>query len=186
MAVRARSAPKENWQPAKGIRRDIKGRSPLAGYLLPARLRTPTGTLIAATAAATKTAGARRLRARLVDREIATAEGPLVQLGDGLLGIFLGCHLDEGEPACASRLAIANQIHRLDRATRCEEILKVGLTRFKGQIAYVQLPIHMSLHSPAGEEPWKQNQPEQDARAHEQEMRVSGGSNRFWAGSKGG
>jgi hypothetical protein len=32
LAVRRAERAKRNWQPAKGIRRDIKGRSPLAGF----------------------------------------------------------------------------------------------------------------------------------------------------------
>src|ERR687884_138745 len=77
---------------------------------LPSRLAVAAAAATATAAAAAVTAGP-----GLVDRQVAAAELLAVELLDGGLALLARRHLDEAEAARAARVAILDDVSRLDR-----------------------------------------------------------------------
>jgi hypothetical protein len=110
-----------------------------------------TGTRAAGAAeATTATRTARLALARFVDAKHAAVELLAVELLQRLRRGFRCRHLDEREPARASRGVVANQVYRLDLAVAGEELLELRLLGVIRQIPYVD------SHALASAKGWKQ------------------------------
>src|SRR5688572_14363628 len=131
--------------PRQGRSRDAGMAVEQARGALPARLAATAATA-AATAAtvAAATAAARRLRPSLIDGQPAAAERAIVQLRHGSLRVLIGGHFDEGEAACATRLAVPHDVHRFDGTSLGKERLQVVFVGFVGKVADVKLTTHQT------------------------------------------
>jgi hypothetical protein len=103
--------------------------------LLPARFRA---------AAILEATAARRLWTRFVDREIAAAKRRFMQRIDGVLRRIVAGHLDKGEAAGSTGFTVAHDGYLSDVTGAGEKRLKVGFRGFIGQIAHVELAIHVN------------------------------------------
>src|SRR6185295_5527329 len=118
---------------------------------LPARFRTAArvAAAIAVSAAAAESARSFRLRTRLVDRQAAAAQLIVVQLGNGLLRLFVRAHLHEREPARPARGHVAHHLHRFDGAGAGEQVLQVVFAGLVRKISHVKSATHLSHSSVA-------------------------------------
>src|SRR5260221_652160 len=80
-------------------------------------------TFLAAPVVPTAAGRVLRLGPCFVDRESARAHLMLVQLGDGLLGLFVRAHLHERESARAAGGHVAHHLHRLDVSCLGKQLL---------------------------------------------------------------
>src|SRR5262245_27794283 len=102
------------------------------GAELPATAAAAAATTAAATAAAeataaTAAAAATRALLRLVDVQRPAAQLAPVQLRDGLLGLLVGAHLDEGKAARAARLTVGDDLGVRDGAELPEGVAQLEL-----------------------------------------------------------
>src|SRR5262245_31375753 len=123
-----------------GASRCLSRRVKVLRHDLPAWFGTATRAAAAAVTTATATAGS--LRARLVDRKIASAELLRIEVIDGFLRLGIAAHLDEPEATGTARHLIAHHRDRLDRSDLREQRLKVGFADFEGQVSDKELSTH--------------------------------------------
>ena len=81
----------------------------------------------------------------LGDKDIASAHFLAVQFGNGTLGFLGRGHLDEPEPAAATRLAIGNDASRGYGAGGFEERLEFLLRRGERETSNEELVRHRSV-----------------------------------------
>src|SRR4030095_6782759 len=116
-----------------------------------ARLATPIAPATAAESAATSaaaTAAELRFRTRFVDRERAPAELRFVQLGDRLLRVGIGRHLDECEPARATCGGVPDDVHRINGARAAEQLAKLVFRYGIWKIPNIEFTTHGLLLPP--------------------------------------
>src|ERR1051326_5971139 len=110
-----------------------------------------TAVATAAEAAAASAASARPAilaRARLVDRQAATVQVFAVELLDGGLALFLRRHLDEAEAARAARVAVFDDVGRLDRTGLREEVAQVFAGGLEREVPDVEFHGHVNFLLP--------------------------------------
>src|SRR5438874_4449257 len=103
---------------------------------LPTRLRATPGF------AATERPGIRGFRPGFVDGKSASPKLILIQLGDRLLRLVLGAHLNERKPACPPSGHVAHHFHRFHGAGTREQLLELRLAGFIREISDIQLSTH--------------------------------------------
>src|SRR6185503_2638160 len=111
--------------------------------LLPAiASATAAAAVAAATTTATAAAATRRLRLGLVDLDLTTVERRAVQLLDRGLRFGIARHLDEAEAFALTRLAVADDRNRIDRAAFAERLADALLTGRIRKVADVKFSAH--------------------------------------------
>ena len=128
-------------------RLDYQGKEPrgLVAFAATAAAEATTTAAAAATAAtaATTTAATTFFAGTsFVDRELPTINFFAVQAVDSCGRFIAVAHLDKAEAFRAPRVAIHDDLSRLNRAERREHRLKVGIGHTIRQITYVQLASH--------------------------------------------
>src|SRR5436190_12828508 len=103
---------------------------------------TATKATAAATAATTAAEPALGLGPCLVDDERAPVHRLLVELRDGLLGLFVSAHFDEGEAAGPPGRHVPHHPHAVDLAGATEQLGELVLRRRVRKIADVKSPAH--------------------------------------------
>src|SRR5688572_14290148 len=118
---------------------------------LPTRLAASAATIAPAAAAVSAAAAkpAFRLGTSFVDCQRATAHLVLVELGGGLLRLFVGGHLDESEPAGTAGCGIPHDANRFHVAGFAEQLLQFSLASGVWQISDVQPSTHYLSPRPA-------------------------------------
>ena len=126
------SDPRQRESYQRGSRRRPPPPPPPPPLRLPPRPPPPPPPPNAATTATEAAAG--RLGPRFVDREGAAAELGLVELVDRALGIVVARHLDEREPACASRSHVAHDADGIHGADVPKHLFELGFSRLYGRL----------------------------------------------------
>src|SRR5262249_50311968 len=101
-----------------------------------------TATAVAA-AVATTAAATRRLRLRFADLDLTAVERRTVQRLDRRLRFAVGRHLDEAEAFALARVAVRDEVDRLDGAVRAERGAHRGVSRRIRKIADVEFSAHV-------------------------------------------
>src|SRR5262249_47469572 len=105
---------------------------------------------VTAPAAGAPAPAALGLGSGLVDDQGATAGVLAVEGRDGGLGLLVAAHLNEAEPLGMPRVAVGDDLRRLHRAVRPEQLLQVGVGDAETQVAHEQLPTHERSPKKAG------------------------------------
>src|SRR5262249_51336457 len=94
------------------------------------------------TASAAPAAASFLARPGFIDRQRPTADLLAVERLNGVLGFLVAAHLHEAEALGSTRVAIHDDLRRLDRAVWGEHRLQRGIGHVVSQIPNVQLPAH--------------------------------------------